>query len=179
MANEGMNLMMHIRLGRLLASISTAAMAVLLISCANDQGPSEPASLPELSGARLPKGLAKCSLASPAFAQATIGPAGGTIKLGKNKFEVPRNALGRNVSISMRVVGDSSRSVVFQPEGLTFLKSATLTLDYKGCSFTAAAQVAYTTNQGVILELLPSADNKLLKSVTAPIWHFSKYAVAY
>ncbi len=150
-----------------------------VLGCASDRG-NDPTA-PEFHNAGTPPKVAKCSLNTPGFAGRTIGTHGGTITVGKNELVVPAGALTSSVYITMQVMGDSSRAVQFGPEGLVFAASnpATLTLDYKGCTLPAAPQVAYTTNQGVVLYLLQSANKPAKNAVSARLGHFSKYAVAY
>ena len=73
-----------------------------------------------------------------------------------------------------------TNSVRFSPEGLEFEKAATLTLNYKNCENVKTPKaVVYTTEELRILEVLRSLDLRKAETVTAPIDHFSRYAVAF
>jgi hypothetical protein len=191
-------------------SVLLLAIATLSNSCVDHPaGPSND----------LTVAVAKCAPAASAFISQTIGIGGGTIAIGNNKLVVPAGALASSVAISMEILADSSRSVLFQPEGLTFAagKPATLTLSYAECTPPSAAlraihsnggghghgqwgdghwghhhgddddgdslstttQVAYTTDDLQILELLQSVDDPEAKEVSAELPHFSRYAVAW
>ncbi len=127
-------------------------------------------------------GLLQCTPQLFASGSALIGPNGGEIKVGKNKFTVPKGALSKLTLITMQVPTDAVRSVRFLPEGLVFNAGAQprLKLDYKGCSKSKTPmKVAYTTEQLKVLEVLPSATDSVNATVDAPIKHFSRYAVYY
>lgn len=119
---------------RLIAMLFLAVAAVVSISCSADQA-SDPSN-----------GLtvAKCAPAVPGFVSKTIGTGGGTLAIGKNKLVVPAGALTSSVSMSMEILADSSSSVVFQPQGLTFAhaKPAQLTLAYDQCTSPSAVSQA-------------------------------------
>jgi hypothetical protein len=70
--------------------------------------------------------------------------------------------------------------VRFGPEGLTFARAAQLTMSYDNCLTVPAPKNIVYTNDGLkVLELLQSVDRAQTKTVTSPIDHFSRYAVAY
>jgi hypothetical protein len=74
----------------------------------------------------------------------------------------------------------SVNSVRFSPEGLRFARPAQLTMSYRNCVLTLLPKrIAYTNELLRILDLLPSRDLLLNKTVTAPVDHFSRYAVAF
>ena len=78
---------------------------------------------------------------------------------------------------------DYTNSVQFSPEGLQFLVPALLTLSYSNCDRQTLLQqleVVYTSNDLLnILDLLPSINNRIDKTTTGVIRHFSRYAIAY
>ena len=78
---------------------------------------------------------------------------------------------------------DYTNSVQFSPEGLQFLVPALLTLSYSNCDRRTVLQqleVVYTSNDLLkILDLLPSINNRIDKTTTGVIRHFSRYAIAY
>jgi hypothetical protein len=110
----------------------------------------------------------------------TIGPRGGTIRVGEHSLVIPKNALRRNVRIKAEQMRGPTNSVRFSPEGLQFEKQATLALNYQNCQNVEVPKtVVYTTERFEVLEILRSLDLLRLRIITAPIDHFSRYAVAY
>ena len=112
----------------------------------------------------------------------TIGSEGGTIAVGGHTLTVPPQALDTDVTITAVAPSDTIRHVRFQPEGMQFAEPASLTLSYAGCSLLgslAPKRIAYTTDALLILEYLPSLDDLSGQTVTAPLRHFSEYAVAW
>jgi hypothetical protein len=125
-------------------------------------------------------GLLTCSEQKYDVGEATIGPKGGTIKVGKNLLEIPQGALSRNVKIKAEQIRGSTNSIRFSPEGLRFEKPATLTIDYKNCQQRDVKKTIVYTSEGLkILEARPSLDLLKKNSISAPIDHFSRYAVAW
>lgn len=109
-----------------------------------------------------------------------VGPKGARIKVGSHSLEIPAGALSRDVTIVAEQVSDITNSVRFSPEGLTFAQPAELTMSYDNCASAATPKrIVYTTDQLSILEQLRSDDRAQSKTVTSPIEHFSRYAVAY
>jgi hypothetical protein len=124
--------------------------------------------------------LLTCSAQPYAQTKAVVGPAGGTIVVGAHRLTIPAGALSKPVAITAEQVRGTSNSVRFQPQGLTFAKPATLTLSYSNCLLPPLTRrVAYTDERLQILELIPSLDLRLSRSVNGFIRHFSRYAVAY
>jgi hypothetical protein len=165
---------------RLISMFLVAALVGATMSCAADSDSADHSFGPSFkSGSQ--KKLAKCAVLGYAYAGSTIGPRGGTISAGKHSLVIPAGALTRSVFISITMNRDTTANVSLQPEGLQFApgKPATLTLDYKHCSIVNPVQVAYTTEQLQIIQLLPSIDNKSRKNVSTSLQHFSRYAVAY
>ncbi len=114
----------------------------------------------------------------------TIGPDGGTIRVGNHSLVIPRGALHKYVRITAEQMEGSTNSLRFSPEGLKFHKAATLSMDYRNCENVETPKaVVYTTEELEILEVLRSFDLQLLNldkyKVVAPIDHFSRYALAY
>ena len=111
----------------------------------------------------------------------TIGALGGTIAFGNNTLIVPPGALLQKTQITATEAGDGHVSAQFQPEGLHFLLPAVLTLSYRQCATppaTGATIVYLQSLLGEVLEILPAKLDLGLHSSSAPIWHFSVYAVA-
>lgn len=124
--------------------------------------------------------LLTCSALPQARATKTIGPRGGTIWFGSNRLEIPRGALRSNVRITAEQVSGPVNSVRFSPEGLHFAQSATLTMSYDNCrNVRAPKQIVYTDESLNVLEILKSRDQHRGESVSAPLDHFSRYAIAW
>jgi hypothetical protein len=114
-------------------------------------------------------------------ASADIGVLGGRIAFGGNTLIVPPGAVLRKTTITATAPGDGHLSAVFQPEGLHFLLPPVLTLNYQQCATAPAntAKIVYLQSLlGGLLEILPTTLNLDRHSISAPIWHFSVYAVA-
>jgi hypothetical protein len=110
----------------------------------------------------------------------TIGPEGGIITVGKNSLLIPRGALSERVKITAEQVRGKTNSVRFSPEGLQFDRSAVLTINYENCALVLVQKkIVYTNEQLKVLQVLRSLDLFRARSVSAPIDHFSRYAVAY
>ena len=124
--------------------------------------------------------LLLCSPQPYASTTETIGPEGGVIAVGRHWLVIPRNALSSDVTITAEQVSGKTNSVRFSPEGLHFEKPVALSLSYENCLLVLVKKkVVYTDEQLKILQVFPSLDLFSAKRVTAPIDHFSRYAVAY
>jgi hypothetical protein len=124
--------------------------------------------------------LLTCSRQPYVQTKAVVGPAGGTIVVGAHRLTIPAGALSSPVTITAEQMSGVVNSVRLQPAGLKFAKAATLTLSYRNCLLPPLTKrVVYTDEQLRILELIPSLDLRLSKSVNGSILHFSRYAVAY
>jgi hypothetical protein len=137
-----------------------------------------------LLGTGLLKGLLTCRPMPYDSTAKVIGPAGGFISAGPHTLIVPRGSLSQNVTIRMASPSENVNSVRFYPEGLHFNNNrpAVLTMSYANCTVLARLvpkRIVYTNERLTILDILLSLDNILRKEVTAPIEHFSRYAVAY
>jgi hypothetical protein len=124
--------------------------------------------------------LMSCSPQDYAISRKVIGPKGGRIRVGSHLLEIPAGAVSQPVTIVAEQITGSTNSVRFAPEGLEFARPAKLTMSYENClSVPAAKHIVYTTDELKVLELLRSSDRAKAKTVTGPIDHFSRYAVAY
>jgi hypothetical protein len=125
--------------------------------------------------------LLLCSSQPYAVTEQTIGAKGGVLIVGTHMLIIPKDALSQDVSITAEQVQGSTNSVRFSPEGLRFQKPAYLTLSYDNCALVLLQKkIVYTDEKLKILEVLKaSLDLFKKKSVTAPIDHFSRYAIAY
>lgn len=110
----------------------------------------------------------------------TIGSQGGRIRVGEHTLLIPQGALTKKVKIRAEQMRGRTNSVRFSPEGLRFEKPAALTMSYKNCVLVLLPKsIVYTTEKFKILEVLRSLDLFRRRTVTAPIDHFSRYAVAF
>jgi hypothetical protein len=109
-----------------------------------------------------------------------VGPEGGILNVGSHQLVIPRGALSRPVKITGEQVSGKTNSVRFSPEGLQFERPAVLTMTYSNCALVLLQKkIVYTDEQLKVLEVLRSLDLFRGKTVSAPIDHFSRYAVAY
>jgi hypothetical protein len=166
-------------------------LAVALVVCAcTDRAPiSAPELVPPspqaslLGGLLQATGLLKCSELPYDSETQTIGSGGGTIRVGPHTLTVPAGALASPVTITGELVtGRSVNAVHFEPEGLTFARSASLTMSYANCNLLGSLlpkRIAYVSDGLDILSYLLSIDNLLAKKVTGQVDHFSNYAVAW
>jgi hypothetical protein len=124
--------------------------------------------------------LLACSAQPYATTTQTIGPDGGTIKIGSHTLEIPRGALSEKTEITAEQMTGKTNSLRFSPEGLRFQKPAALTMSYKNCLLVLLPKhIVYTSEKLKILEVLKSLDLFNKRTVSAPIDHFSRYAVAF
>ena len=128
----------------------------------------------------LANGLLACEQSNPYSASQTVGPAGGTIRIGPHALHIPVGALREPVTISAAVTPGSYVEIEFAPHGLQFARPAALAISYAGCGvlngFTL--QVVYVDDAHNVLERLPSLPLVAHRLVVAPVSHFSKYALA-
>jgi len=128
-------------------------------------------------------GLLQCSNLSYATATQTIGSEGGRIRIGPHTLTVPAGALSSPVAITaVLVTGLGVNAVHFQPEGLRFERSASLSMSYANCNLLGRLlpkRIAYVGDGLGILSYVLSIDNLFAKQVTGRVDHFSNYAVAW
>jgi hypothetical protein len=124
--------------------------------------------------------LLTCSPQPYAVTTRTIGPKGGKISVGTHRLDIPKGALSGDVEITAEQVSGSTNSVRFSPEGLHFDKKAQLTMTYDNCVVVLLPKkIAYTDEKLKILEVLRSLDLFKKEAVSAPIDHFSRYAITW
>jgi len=124
--------------------------------------------------------LLSCSALPDDKATQWVGPNGGTIRFGSSSLNIPRGALKSYVRITAEQVTGDVNSVRFAPEGLQFGQAATLTMGYDNCaSVKPPKKIAYTDENLNVLEVLKSSDNVRRETVSAPLNHFSRYAVSW
>ena len=124
--------------------------------------------------------LLVCQAQPYAVTTRTIGSEGGTIEVGSHRLVIPQGALDKQTTITAEQISGRTNSLRFSPEGLRFEKPASLTMSYKNCLLVLLSKsIVYTDEKLRILEVLRSLDLFNKRTVTAPIDHFSRYAVAY
>jgi hypothetical protein len=124
--------------------------------------------------------LLLCSTQPYAMDSEWIGPDGGYLRVGTHVLVIPRGSLSRWVKITGEQIPGKTNSVRFSPEGLQFQRPAALTMTYNNCALVLLQKkIVYTDEQLKVLEVLRSLDLFRSKTVTAPIDHFSRYAIAY
>jgi hypothetical protein len=124
--------------------------------------------------------LLTCSPLPYATTTRTIGRDGGVVAVGQYSLKIPAGALKNNVQIRAEQVSGKVNSVRFSPEGLKFASPAVLTMGYQNCALVLLPKrIVYTSELLKVLDILRTTDLFGSKSVTAPIDHFSRYAVAY
>jgi hypothetical protein len=158
--------------------------AAALLSCGEPPlGPVPPPQADLIGSLLQATGLLQCSSLPYASATQTIGPAGGTIRVGPHTLTIPSGALSSPVAITGALVtGRGVNAVDFQPEGLRFQRSASLTMSYANCNLIGLLlpkRIAYVSDGLDILSYLLSIDNLFAKQVTGRVDHFSNYAVAW
>jgi hypothetical protein len=163
-------------------------LALAALSCTE---PSAPAPQGDLLGGwpllpppplPIPLDLVRCTPTPYDSVTQTVGPGGGTIQVGTTTLSVPAGALDSAVSITAVTPSDTVNHVRFEPQGLTFLQPASLTMSYANCNTMQSLdprRIAYTTEALQILEYLPSVDDASSQTVTGELHHFSDYAIAW
>jgi hypothetical protein len=100
--------------------------------------------------------------------------------VGKNTLVVPQGALSQRVTIKAEQVSGKTNSIRFSPEGLKFSRPAQLTRSYDNCLLILPTKrIVYTDEALKVLQILRTLDLRLTRTVSAPIDHFSRYAIAY
>ena len=175
------------RVRRLWSAVLLAAASALTLGC-GDHSPLDVASrapTPQsalIGGPLAPTGLLTCQPLPYDSATQTIGPDGGTIRVGPHSLLIPAGALPSPTVITAVVVSGPVTAARFEPEGLQFQQTAYLTMSYANCDLLgslAPKRIAYTTDALDILSYLVSVDDLVAGQVTAELHHFSEYAIAW
>jgi hypothetical protein len=165
-----------------------ALLVVLLVGACVDGSPTAVPETPQpdasLIGALLqPTGLLSCSDLPAASTTQTVGSLGGVIRVGPHTLSIPAGALAQPTTITATLeTGRGVNAIRFEPEGLQFERSASLTMSYANCNLLGSLlpkRIAYTTSALDILEYLLSVDNLFGNRVTGRLVHFSDYAIAW
>jgi len=172
---------------RLWPAVLLGAAGAFIFGC-GDRSPlgvtsQAPAPRSDLIGGLLaPTGLLTCQPLPYDSTTQSIGPDGGTIRIGSHSLVIPAGALASPTIITAVVASGTVNGVRFEPEGLQFESSAYLTMSYANCDLLgslAPKRIAYTRDALDILEYLLSADNLFAQQVTGELHHFSEYAIAW
>ena len=158
--------------------VASAACRGMATEPSEQQAPAPSYALTDLLSAI----LLKCSALPASSSTVTIGSEGGVVQVGPHVLVVPPGALSQRTTIRGQVVPGSVNSVRFTPEGLEFSRDAVLTMSYRNCSglgMLLPKKIVYTDEGLNLLEILRSLDLSSQKKVSAPLKHFSRYAVAY
>jgi hypothetical protein len=161
-----------------------AVTLLAALSCTADT-PTAPVAPPEaslLGGLLSATGLLNCTPMPTASASATIGPDGGTMVIGPHTFVVPPGALESPITITALAPSAKVNEIEFQPSGLVFERSASLTMSYANCNLLGKLlpkRIAWVDGNLNILSYLLSLDNLFAKQVTGQVDHFTSYAVAW
>lgn len=126
--------------------------------------------------------LLQCSPLPASSNSVSVGPEGGVVTVGPHVLVIPPGALTQRTTIRGDVVSGNVNSVRFYPEGLKFRKSTLLTMSYRNCSglgMLLPKKIVYTDEGLHLLQILLSLDLSGQKLVSAPVDHFSRYAIAY
>jgi len=161
-------------------------LALAALSCTDPSAPAPQGhllgGLPLLPPPPIPLDLVRCTPPPYDSVTQTVGPGGGTIQVGTTTLSVPAGALDSAVSITAVAPSDTVNHVRFEPQGLTFLQPASLTMSYANCNTmlsTDPRRIAYTTEALQIIEYLPSVDDVSTQTITGQLHHFSDYAIAW
>jgi hypothetical protein len=165
----------------LVAGLTLATLALAVWGC-SDAGPTDPASAVAAPSFDVSSGnpdLVVCKTKTSASVSQRIGSQGGVLTLNGHTLVIPPKALSSKVTITLSQEKGINSLVDLQPEGLQFAIPASLTLDYSDCTIPPSAAVVGYLNPNGTIEPLPSLDLRDLLKVTAPLAHFSQYAVAW
>lgn len=169
-------------------ALIAAALAVVLAACALERPTASKAPTQRTNATQpsallgLTIGLLSCPTSGYGSVTQTIGSAGGVIKVGPHSLSIPAGALSAPVTITATAPAGNYAEVKFEPQGLQFARPAAVTLSYRSCGLLGvldALSVAYIDDNFNILQILPSLPNIFNETVTAPINHFSGYALAF
>lgn len=126
--------------------------------------------------------LLQCTPLPESRTTQSVGPLGGVIVAGPHILVIPPGALAKKTTITAEVISGKYNTIKFGPEGLKFRNDALLTMSYKNCSglgMLLPKKIVYTDNLLNLLKILKSLDLSGQKLVTAPLEHFSRYAIAF
>ena len=172
---------------RLLLPVVAGVAVLSAAGCGNTDtlrpGPQSPEAQGSLGGSlgQL-TGLLQCAPLPADSVSVPVGPDGGTISVGPHALVIPAGALADRVTITAVAPSDTVNRVRFEPTGLVFRRTASLTMSYANCNLPGLPiprRIAYIDHALDILYYLLSADHPLSQAVTGRLDHFSEYAVAW
>jgi hypothetical protein len=183
---------------RFTSIIALALAALVLPSCADDVAPPTAPVAPvaitpdpsligglvgtvtDVVGNVLDLGLTECPTKKTQSGSALIGKAGGTVRVGPHRLEVPRGALNETVRISGVAPKGEYAQIKFEPEGLDFKRPSTLVMSYDGCRIEELPQlrIVYVNETLEIITVLPTTTNRRDETATTNLHHFSRYMLA-
>lgn len=110
-----------------------------------------------------------------------IGRDGGYIRVGPHILVIPKNALNGWTRITAYMPSDNVNRVQFGPHGLEFQKTAVLSMSYANCDVgnSAPGHIAYVESDLTVIEMLDGLTSERIERVSAPLDHFSSYAIAW
>src|ERR1044072_6768349 len=144
------------------------------------QTPSEPAP-PSFSLGLADARFASCTPLPAETVTMVLGPQGGTLQVGPHTLTLQKGALQNTVEITAEIVADNANYIKFSPEGLQFGNGAKLTMSYRNCPGVTIKNLSLVYADDALpplYVLAPNADPKN-RTVSAPLRHFSIYAVAF
>ena len=132
-------------------------------------------------------------LAQNQSAAATIGPAGGSIRIAQAGMTItfPAGAVAEPVAIRVTALAGSNVAYTFEPHGLVFPKRPVITQDLgvtqvvqrlllarqmEGVYFASEAQISGST--ATVQEAIPATVDLLRLRMSFPVAHFSGYAAS-
>jgi hypothetical protein len=156
----------------------------LTLACAQSDvaGPEQPAL--EARVTRLAPDFVKCGPVPGASASKLVSPGvWDTLRVGPHKLIFEPGSLRQETLITAEFDRDSVRSIQFGPEGLRFRHGhePTLQMSVHGCGqLNGTMRIVYAKDDlSGVKEALSSLLDVDAEKVTAPIKHFSRYAVHY
>jgi hypothetical protein len=188
---------------RFTSIVALALAALVLPSCADD-GPTGPPPAPvaimpnpllggvlgvvggvvgtvvDVVGTVLNLGFTECPAERTQSGSAYIGSAGGTVKVGPHRLQVPRGALSKTVLIKAVAPAGDYAQIKFEPEGLKFKRPTSLVMSYDGCRIEELSdlRVVFVNDSLEIVEVLPTTTDTRSETATSNLEHFSRYMLA-
>jgi hypothetical protein len=167
---------------RPLAALPALAL-VLASACAEPAG--ERLAGPASSALFGPKAVV-CPTNTTLSETGEVGVLGGVVGVGGTSISIPAGALLDAKAFTVTVPAGNTMAVQIRASGYEhfgFELPVTVTVDYSRCSRSDLARtplsVWYVDDAtGTFLELMPSVDNKLTRTVTFTTGHLSSYVVA-
>lgn len=129
-------------------------------------------------------GLIACEVKETTYGSGWVGPYGGIVRVGPHTLVIPRGALASYTRIRGTAPKGNTVLVEFEPHGLKFSRPTALTLSYRDCDSAGSLlgsvllDVVYVDDKQNVLEILPSLNDLLGRTVTGRVDHFSGYALA-